>query len=81
MRAEQLRAARALLDWNQAALAEASGVSGTTIKRMEEATSGPVRGTYENVTKIRSALENAGVIFIDGSEGMGPGVRLRDASL
>jgi transcriptional regulator with XRE-family HTH domain len=73
MRSEQIRAERALLDWNQADLAAASGVSATTIKRME-AGNGPVSGTHENVTKLQLALEAAGVEFLKHGS---PGVRLR----
>lgn len=72
---EQLRGARAMLRWEQKQLSEASGVSIPTIKRMEAGV-GAVRGTYENVSAVRHALEAAGVEFIDSSSG-GPGVRLR----
>ncbi len=73
--ATQLRAARSLLTWNQKDLAEASGVSLPTIKRME-ASDGEVRGTASNVWRVQAALEDAGIIFIDENGG-GPGVRLR----
>ncbi len=73
--ATQLRAARSLLTWDQKDLAEASGVSLPTIKRME-ASDGEVRGTASNVWKVQRALEGAGIIFIDENGG-GPGVRLR----
>lgn len=82
MQSEQIRAARALLDWNQARLADASGVSATTIKRME-AGNGPVKGSHENVLRLQQALEIAGVEFIPAggySSNAGPGVRLRHAS-
>ncbi|MCY6379347.1 helix-turn-helix transcriptional regulator [Hoeflea prorocentri] len=72
---EQIRGARAMLRWEQKQLSKASGVSIPTIKRME-AGSGPVRGTYENVLAIQTALEDAGVEFVDANGG-GPGVRLR----
>ncbi len=71
----QLRAARGLVGWNQARLAEASGLALSTIKRME-GSDGPLRGTAANVWKVEQALEDAGVIFIDVDE-EGPGVRLR----
>jgi transcriptional regulator with XRE-family HTH domain len=71
--AAQLRAARTLLRVDQAVLAERSGVSVPTIKRME-AGDGPVRGTYENVAAVIHALESAGAEFTNG---MQPGVRLR----
>ncbi len=71
----QMRAARGLLGWNQARLAEASGLAVSTIKRME-GSERLLRGTAENVWKVRQALEEAGIIFIDEDE-EGPGVRLR----
>ncbi len=71
----QMRAARGLLGWNQARLAEASGLAVSTIKRME-GSERLLRGTAENVWKVQQALEEAGVIFIDEDD-EGPGVRLR----
>jgi transcriptional regulator with XRE-family HTH domain len=71
----QLRAARGLLGWSQARLAEGSGLGIATVKRME-GERGPLRSSAENVLKVQHALENAGVIFIDADE-EGPGVRLK----
>jgi predicted transcriptional regulator len=71
----QLKAARALLAWSQEELAAAADVSVPTIKRLE-AQDGPLGGRDETGTKIRSALESAGVEFIDENGG-GAGVRLR----
>lgn len=73
----QIKAARALLGWSQDQLAVASGISIPTIKRLE-ALNGPVGGRNETGTKIRLALEAAGVEFIDENGG-GPGVRIRKA--
>ncbi len=72
---EQLRAARGLVGWSQSALAKASGLALSTIKRME-GERGPLRSSAGNVLKVRQALEDAGVIFIDADE-EGPGVRLK----
>ncbi len=71
----QLRAARGLIGWSQARLAEASGLGIATSKRME-GERGPLRSSAENVLKVKQALEDAGVIFIDAGE-EGPGVRLK----
>jgi predicted transcriptional regulator len=71
----QLKAARSLLDWSQEELATAADVSIPTIKRLE-AQDGPLGGRNETGLKIRSALENAGIEFIDENGG-GPGVRLK----
>jgi transcriptional regulator with XRE-family HTH domain len=75
----QLRAARGLLGWNQTRLAETSGLAISTIKRME-GRSDPLKSSAENVWKVQSALEDAGVIFIDEDD-EGPGVRLRKGHL
>jgi hypothetical protein len=41
---------------------------------------GRVRGHSENVWKIQTALERAGVLFIDDSDGGGVGVRFREGN-
>ena len=69
----QLRAARALLAWEQTDLCRAAGVSIGTIRRMESL-DGPVRGQHETVLKVRAALESAGVEFLSG------GVRVRQVA-
>jgi len=71
----QVKAARSLLAWSQEQLAAAADVSIPTIKRLE-AEDGPLGGRDETGAKIRSALESAGIEFIDENGG-GPGVRLR----
>jgi transcriptional regulator with XRE-family HTH domain len=79
MTVEQVKAARALLGWNQERLAEASGVSVPTIARLE-AMSGPLSGYAKTRNAIRSALEAAGIEFLETgapSLGGGAGVRLR----
>ncbi len=73
---EQLRAARSLVGWSQSALAKASGLALSTIKRME-GDRGPLRSSAENVLKVQQALENVGIAFIDEDNELGPGVRLR----
>jgi len=69
----QIRAARGLLGWSQARLAEAAGLSLPTIKRTELET---VNVSADARDKLRSALEAAGVEFI-AENGGGAGVRLR----
>lgn len=71
----QVKGARALLAWSQEQLAAKADVSIPTIKRLE-AQDGPLGGRDETGIKIRSALEAAGIEFIDENGG-GPGVRLR----
>jgi transcriptional regulator with XRE-family HTH domain len=72
---EQLRAARALLRWEQKDLAQASGVSLPTIKRLETKP-GPINAHSPTLAALIRALETAGIQFIPENGG-GPGVRLR----
>ena len=76
--AAQIRAARALLDWNGAELAKAAGLSLQTIRRMESAI-GPERSSAMNVEAVQHALEGAGVVFLAADEAatLGPGLRLK----
>jgi transcriptional regulator with XRE-family HTH domain len=70
----QLRAARALLDWSRAVLAEKSGTSAVSIEQFERGVTDPKLRT---AGKWRRTLEKAGVVFIDQDNELGPGVRLR----
>jgi transcriptional regulator with XRE-family HTH domain len=72
---ELIRAARALLRWEQRQLAEASSVSLPTIKRLE-AKPGVMIAHASTVAALTRALEIAGVEFIDENGG-GAGVRLK----
>jgi predicted transcriptional regulator len=72
---ELIRAARALLRWEQRDLEAASSVSLPTIKRLESKP-GIMAAHLSTVAALKRALEAAGVEFIDENGG-GPGVRLR----
>ncbi|MFV0334631.1 MAG: helix-turn-helix domain-containing protein [Tropicimonas sp.] len=77
--ASQMRAARALLGIDQKALAELSGLSVPTIRRME-ASAGNVRGVVDSLTKVVDALDQAGIELIGegaASPAGGRGVRLK----
>ena len=71
----QIKAARALLAWSQADLANRSGISEPTVARLEAA-DGELGGREDTTQRIRQAIENAGVEFIQENGG-GAGVRLR----
>jgi transcriptional regulator with XRE-family HTH domain len=71
----QIKAARALLAWSQDELAEKSGVSSPTVKRLE-ASDGPLGGRAGTAAKLIRALEASGVEFTNGGQ---PGVRLKGA--
>jgi DNA-binding XRE family transcriptional regulator len=68
---EQIKAARAMLDWSQKLLAEKCGdVSEPTIKLIE---SGKVNSTDTTLSAIKRTFENAGIEFTTQN-----GVRTRD---
>ena len=73
---EMVRAARALVRWEQKDLAEASGVSLPTIKRLE-AKPGDLGAHGPTIAAISRALESAGLEFIPENGG-GAGIRFRD---
>jgi len=76
--AGQIRAARALLGWSGAQLAEAAGLSLQTIGRMESKI-GSQRSTAINLEAVQRALETGGVIFLpaDHAAELGRGVKLK----
>lgn len=69
----QSRAARALLDWSQDALATEAHLGLSTIRDFEKGRRVP---SHNNLAAIARALEAAGVQFIPENGG-GPGVRMR----
>jgi hypothetical protein len=64
-----------LLRWEQKDLAEASGISLPSIKRLETQP-GLLSAQERTLTQLRRALEKAGVEFIPENGGGGAGVRL-----
>ena len=68
---EQCRAARALLNWTQAELAERVSISAVSIRAFEKG--GEMRDS--NLKLLRMTFEAAGVTFIPENGG-GAGVRL-----
>jgi len=73
----QCRAARGLLDWTQAKLAEAAGLALATVVKFERSGRAvPARA----VQSIQLAFEAAGVEFIP-ENGSGEGVRLQKGKL
>ena len=70
----QCRAARAMLEMTQPDLGGRAGVGLSTVVDFERERRAVSAGS---VSKLRAALEAAGVEFLDN--GAGPGVRLRKA--
>lgn len=75
MTGNQLRAARALIGWTQAQVADAADLSVPTVKRAEGAAL--LSASPGAIAAIRAALESAGVEFI-AENGGGVGVRLKE---
>jgi transcriptional regulator with XRE-family HTH domain len=63
--ADQCRAARALLNWSQRELADASKVATKTIADFERSTRAPYDRTLAGMQR---ALEAAGIEFINGGK-------------
>jgi ribosome-binding protein aMBF1 (putative translation factor) len=78
LQANQIRAARALLNWSQNDLVEKTGLSLTTVRRMEDEKIGPERSSAGNVATVTKVLEEAGIRFLGTGETIdgGPGVRM-----
>ena len=71
---QQLRGARAMLGWSQQVLAESSGVSLPSIKRLESG-NGPLAIRLDTLQKLQTTLEKAGILFLPEDETGGPGLR------
>lgn len=74
--AEQIRAGKAIIRWSGEDLAQASGVSLSSIRRIEAISGIPKSQNMRTVLAIKAALEAAGVEFI-GTPDDRPGVRLK----
>lgn len=59
---DQVRAARALLDWSLADLSERSGIGGQAISKFENGETDPLAKT---VQKLQAVLEDAGIEFME----------------
>ncbi|MBZ9760334.1 helix-turn-helix domain-containing protein [Mesorhizobium sp. CA8] len=73
MQPAQSRAGRGLIAWSQGQLAEAAGVSLSTVRDFEAGRRIPIAN---NMAAIRAALEGAGVVLIEAND-HGAGVMLR----
>lgn len=69
----QLKAARALVGWEQTDLARKAGVAISTVRRMESF-QGEIGARTSTLSLVTKALERAGIEFLDDGK---PGVRMR----
>ncbi|QFS84811.1 helix-turn-helix domain-containing protein [Roseivivax sp. THAF197b] len=72
---QQIRAARAALNWTVQDLADATGVGSATIVRYEAVPRGLPKSRKNNLETLRSCFEAAGIVFV-GSPDEGPGIRI-----
>ncbi|MBV8663337.1 MAG: transcriptional regulator [Hyphomicrobiales bacterium] len=75
---EQVRAARALLRWDEQKLAEAARLPLATITRLE-GNPGPLAADHGVIEAVRTALEAAGIDLLEDNGG-GVGVWLQKAN-
>lgn len=78
--AKQMKAARALIGWDQKQLAEVAGISLPTVQRMESSED-TVRANVDSLIKVVEAINKGGVDLIAEGEvnsSYGRGVRLRE---
>lgn len=71
-----MKAARALLGWEQTDLAKKSRVAISTIRRMESFP-GEIGARTTTLSLVQKAIEKAGIEFLNGG---GPGVKLKGPS-
>jgi transcriptional regulator with XRE-family HTH domain len=71
---EQSRAARGWLDWSQQRLAQAAGVSESTVRDFEKGRRQPIAANLQVMAK---ALDVAGIELLFDRRGKGVGVRKR----
>lgn len=72
----QIKMARAALNWSANRLAQEARVAWRSVQRAEASEGVPPNMNMATLNKIRTALEAAGVSFLQRSNG-GVGVRLR----
>jgi ribosome-binding protein aMBF1 (putative translation factor) len=72
----QVRAAKAMLRWSGAELAQQAGISLSSVRRIEANDGIPKDQSMRTLIAVKSALEAAGVEFT-GTVDVRPGVRLK----
>jgi transcriptional regulator with XRE-family HTH domain len=71
----QVRAARALLNWRQNDIAEASGIGIATIQRIEKGDNA-AKSNHSTLSLLRQTFERHGIQFLEADSSGGSGVRI-----
>lgn len=71
----QIRAARAILSWTAAEVADRAGLRRETVQRLEKHEDVPPSRS-QSLKNLKRVFEEAGIEFIEGDDHKGPGVRL-----
>lgn len=74
--AEQIRAARAILNWRQEDLAQRSGIGHATVRRIESQT-GMAMGNVSTLMRLKQTLGAEGIEFIGPDDSGWIGVRIK----
>ncbi len=69
--AQQIRAARAMIDMSQIELANITGLNYVTIQRIEKDEKRSRKVEAETINKIKTALEERGIKFLNPTEKTG----------
>lgn len=77
--AAQIRAARAMLGWTIGTLSLRAGISQALARQLELRGDGVRHRPEEALRQVRTALEAAGVTFLDDDGKGGPGLRCCEA--
>ncbi len=74
LKSKQIKAARALLGWSQQKLADSSGVSIASIRRIECQMNYPKAHT-DTLVKIENGFFHAGITFTNDASGEGVAIK------
>ncbi len=74
----QLRMARAALSWSRAELARRSGVSVSTVQRLERLSSEPRNHFVSSMVEVIACLKERGVTFLPEKAGCAAGIRFQE---
>ena len=77
LHSRQIKAARGLLRMHQQELVDITGISLSTIKRLEAEEDAVDRASQATIKKIKNALENKGIKFLQSEDGEIKGIGVK----